>query len=328
MSAPLVDVGIPTYGTPAYLAEAIECVLGQTLTAWRLTISENGEGNEFVARVVEPYLSDPRVSHVVVGQNVGSAGNTTRLVRTGSARYVGILHDDDRWAPEFLQRRVDFLDRNRSCGLVFSACDFVDSAGAVVYREDPQLAEGLQDRTEFLLKLYRYNMICTPAALVPRAVYDAVGPAYDGSVLFHDYEMWLRIAVRFEVGFLSGCDVAYRLHPTQTSEGARRRWGEHRLAVLDAAESALPADFPSLERRRAYFFAHGRAVFDAFARRHVSSALVHAGRSVRCHPLAPVDPATYWGGAAWIFRRHFRRRIRSALRGDPTGAVSTAGETS
>ena len=44
--APAADVGIPTFGEPTYLAEAIECVVAQTLPDWRLTISENGEGNE------------------------------------------------------------------------------------------------------------------------------------------------------------------------------------------------------------------------------------------------------------------------------------------
>ena len=77
---PIVDVGIPTHGRPAYLAEAIDCVVAQTFRDWRLTISENGEGNEFVARIVEPYLADPRISHVVVGENVGGTGT-----RTGSS---------------------------------------------------------------------------------------------------------------------------------------------------------------------------------------------------------------------------------------------------
>jgi glycosyltransferase involved in cell wall biosynthesis len=314
---PAVDVGIPTHGRPAYLAEAIECVTGQTFPDWRLTISENGEGNDFVARVVEPYLDDPRVSHVVVGENIGGAGNASRLLGTGAARCVGILHDDDRWGPEFLERRVRFLDANPSCGLVFSACDFVDPSGAVLYREDPGLEPGLQDRAAFLRQLYRFNMICTPAVLVPRRCYEDVGPAYDRSVLFYDYEMWLRLAARFDVGFLPGCDAAYRVHASQTSQDVRRHWGEHTIAVLDAAESVLPADFPSLERRRVRFAAYARAVADALARRDPRSALANLGRSIREHPLAPADPATIAAATSWVSRRGLRRRVRRAVTHSP-----------
>jgi len=178
-----VDVGIPTRGEPAYLTEAVECVLAQTFSSWRLTVSENGTGGEFVAKTVRPYLTDPRVSHVVVGEDVGGAGNSTRLVKGATGRYVGILHDDDRWSPEFLERRVAFLDTHPSCGLVFSACDFIDPSGAFLYRADPGLEPGLQERREFLRELYRLNVIATPSVVVPRSCYEAVGPDYDGSVL-------------------------------------------------------------------------------------------------------------------------------------------------
>jgi glycosyltransferase involved in cell wall biosynthesis len=313
----IVDVGIPTYGAPAYLAEAIECVLAQTFSEWRLTISENGEGTDVVAGIVAPYLEDPRVAHVVVGQNIGSAGNASSLIRAGRAPYVGILHDDDRWAPEFLERRVGFLDAHPSCGLVFSACDFIDPSGTVLYRVSPDLEPGQQDRTAFLRALYRFNMICTPAVLVPRPCYESVGPAYDSSVLFFDYEMWLRLAARFDVGFLPECDAAYRVHRSQTSENARRRWGEHRLAVLDAAEKVLPTDFPSLDRRRVRFAAHARATVDAVMRHDPRSALSHLGRSLREHPLAPVDPATIAEGVGWISRHGLRKRVRGAVTRGP-----------
>ena len=38
----IVDVGIPTLGNSPFLAETIESVLAQTLSTWRLMISEIG----------------------------------------------------------------------------------------------------------------------------------------------------------------------------------------------------------------------------------------------------------------------------------------------
>ena len=40
----LVDVGIPTRQRPDLVGLAIDSVLAQDLTAWRLVISENGVG--------------------------------------------------------------------------------------------------------------------------------------------------------------------------------------------------------------------------------------------------------------------------------------------
>jgi glycosyltransferase involved in cell wall biosynthesis len=309
---PVVDVGIPTYGHPHHLAETMESVLAQTFSDWRLTVSENGEGNDVVAGIVEPYLGDPRVSHVVVGENVGGVGNARRLIESATAKYVGIVHDDDRWEPGFLARRVSFLEAHPGCGLVFAPCDFIGPSGAFLYREEPRLRPGLQDRRAFLRELYRFNMICTPSVLVPRACYDAAGP-YDDSLLFYDHEMWLRLAARFDVGFLPGADSSYRVHRSQTSQEARRRWGEHQIAVLDAAERILPADFPSRDRRRIRFLAHVRAGKDAFARREPGVALRSLGSAVRRHPLAPVDPVIAARAVGWASRRGVRRRVRRAL---------------
>ena len=68
---PTVDVGIPTVGESPYLAEAVESMLAQTLTSWRLVIRENGPGLDSVRRTLEPYLGDPRVKHVVAGTKTG-----------------------------------------------------------------------------------------------------------------------------------------------------------------------------------------------------------------------------------------------------------------
>jgi glycosyltransferase involved in cell wall biosynthesis len=305
----LVDVGIPTYGRPAYLAQAIESVLAQTFDAWQLTVSENGPGSKDVEAIVEPYLSDPRVRLAVTGRNIGGAGNSTRLIQTGRAPYVALLHDDDWWEPDFLGRRVAFLEANPTCGLVFSSCDLIDEQGSVVYRFEVDLPEGVQDRQGFLRTLYRRNVICIPTVLVPRWCYEAVEPEFSDSVLFHDYEMWLRIATRFDVGFLNVCDAAYRIHTAQTTHEVGSNMGAHRIALLDAVEGILPPDFPSLERRRARSGALLRVALEALERGDRRGSFVHLRRAMREYPIGPLDPKLASLVIGSMRRRALQRRL-------------------
>ena len=61
----LVDVGIPTYGEPAFLAEAIESVLAQTFAGVAADdLGERPRERRPSPRAVEPYLADPRVRYV------------------------------------------------------------------------------------------------------------------------------------------------------------------------------------------------------------------------------------------------------------------------
>jgi glycosyltransferase involved in cell wall biosynthesis len=305
----LVDIGIPTFGEPRFLVEAIEDVLAQTLTGWRLTISENGPGSAAVSAAVTPFLDDPRIQYVTTGSNLGGARNSTRLIQTGGAPYVALLHDDDRWSPEFLERRVAFLEATPSCGLVFSSCDFIDDSGTVVHRFEVDLEEGLQDRRQFLRLLYLSNVICMPTVLVPRRCYEAVGPEVNDSVTFYDYEMWLRLASRFDVGYLDVYDASYRIHVAQTTHDIDLTVGEHRLALLDAVEEILPRDVPPLHRRRARSGAHMRSALEAFERGDRRRSAAHLGRALKLYPIGFFDPKMASLALGSIRRRAILRRV-------------------
>jgi glycosyltransferase involved in cell wall biosynthesis len=308
---PVVDIGIPTRGRSKYLRETVEGVLAQTLTSWRLTISKNGSGGGDVRAALDPYLDDPRVRLTATGREVRPSENATRSIRDGRAPYVALLHDDDRWDADFLVRRVRFLQANPTCGFVFSDAYFIDDQGAVLSRFTVDRPVGLQPRREFLKALYRRNFVVVATVLASRSALEADGPAFSNSVAFYDYAMWLRIAARFDVGYVGGCDAAYRIHSDQSTHDQILRMGEHRLRLLEEVDSFLPVDFPRIERRRARSGAYARAAFDAFARGERARAVAYLGHALREHPAAPLDPVL----ATQVIRslRH-RARQRDAWR--------------
>src|SRR5687768_8986516 len=138
----LVDIGIPTRGRPRYLVEALETVLAQTETRWRVTISENDVGDAAVAAALAPYLEDPRITHSPTGRDIGLAANHTRLLQQATAPYLAILHDDDRWEPHFLERRLAFLQDHPAAGFVFSPALSIDDEGRTIGRFKADFEEG------------------------------------------------------------------------------------------------------------------------------------------------------------------------------------------
>jgi glycosyltransferase involved in cell wall biosynthesis len=210
-SGHLVDVGIPAYCKPEYLEEAIESVLAQTLPSWRLLVSDDSPPDESVAPVVEPYLSDPRVEYVV-SRTGDCARNWTRVIQTGSAPYVAILHDDDRWHPEFLERHVAFLEREPECGFVCSSARIIDGGGKVVGQSRLYLDEGVYPPEVIAPMLLRKNLVKVAAVLVRRSAYEAVGPEFMDTLTYPDWEMWLRLALKFPMGYLRRRDADYRVH--------------------------------------------------------------------------------------------------------------------
>ena len=289
---PTVDIAIPTLGDSAYLVETVESVIGQTHTSWRLVISENAAGNDRMRTALEPYLRDPRVRHVVRGETTPRGEHYTRLIRTGSAPYVAVLHDDDRWGPEFLARTVRFLDDHPTCGFVFSGYRVIDEGGRVTGRSRNELAVGAHPSSWILPVLFRSNPIAVPTVLVRRSAYEAVGSEYL-EILFNDHEMWLRLAAHADVGVLDGWDADYRVHAAQTSSLGRLELAARHFEVLDAVE-----DFPIPEklRRRARSKTHMRCALDLVELGRRRDALSHLARAVRVDPSCVIRPES--GGRA------------------------------
>jgi glycosyltransferase involved in cell wall biosynthesis len=257
MAAPLVDVGVPTHGRPAFVTEALDSVLAQPFGDWRLRVSEDGPGEGAVREAVEPYLRDERVSYEATGERVGAAGNMTRLVQAGDAPYVIVLHDDDIWEPGMLERRVRFLESHPGCGFVFGGHFDIDADGRRTgYGEFP-LAEGVHPPATLAPMMLRRNVVSiVSGVLVRREAYERVGPAFDETYpRIFDWEMWARLAMEFDAGFVATRDVGYRRHARQIS-GVAGRASEF-LALYEHLERLLARAHPALrpgererERRR------------------------------------------------------------------------------
>ena len=70
-----LTVGIPTYNRSGLLREAIESVLAQTFTDFRLIVSDNASDDD-TPEVVRSF-DDERIDYLRTERNIGPIGNFT-----------------------------------------------------------------------------------------------------------------------------------------------------------------------------------------------------------------------------------------------------------
>ena len=313
MSAgPLVDIGMPAYRRPHFIAEAIESVLAQTHSNWRLVVSENGPGGGEVEAAVRPYTSDPRIRFSATGENLGAAGNWTRVVQAGSAPYFTLIQDDDKWDPEFLARRVTFLERHPACGFVFSGERKMDQDGREIVVERTRslpvkdvadvLAGGVYAPRDFVRTMYRHKLggihtpaICSVGVMSRRSALEAVGAYFDGNYpyLYWDVELYMRMALRFPTGFLAIRDVTQRIHhPSLTSEADFD--GEHWISYHHHHSAWFRRALPGLELPRQFdqIFADAyiMAALDALERGDRRKTATYLRQAIRRDPRSLMNP--------------------------------------
>ena len=333
-NGPVVDVGMPAYRRPEFISEAIGSVLAQTYPNWRLVVSENGPGGGEVEAVVQPYTGDPRIRYVTTGENLGAATNWTRVLQAGTSPYFTLLQDDDTWDPDFLARRVAFLERHPSCGFVHASERKIDQHGQIIAAERSSslpdidiadlLREGVYAPREYIWSLYRYKLggiqtpaITTTGVMSRRSALEAVGPVFDGTFPFlsWDIELYLRMALRFPTGFLAVKDSSQRIHHPSITSG-RDFDGEYWIRFHEYHREWFRRELPGLKLPRqcdeTFAEAHVLAALDALERGDRRRCARHLCSAVGLSPAMLVNPRIAAGAAGLILGRRYARLLAQA----------------
>ena len=317
-----VDVGMPAYRRPHFISEAIESLLAQTHADWRLHVSENGPGGGEVEAAVRPFLADRRISFSATGENLGAPANWTRALQLGSAPYFSVLQDDDKWDPDFLERRVAFLDRHQEAGWLFSGERKIDQDGREIAIEQVRslpikdiadvLPEGVYQPREFIRAMYDDHLggIHTPSmsslgVMSRRSALEAVGPYFDESYpfLYWDVHLYLRMALRFPTGFLAVRDNLQRIHhPSLTSESDFD--GEHWIEWHRHHAEWFRRELPGIDLGRGYeevlSDAYIMAALDAVERGERRKVAAYLRGAVRRDRRALLNPRVGIGAAGML----------------------------
>ena len=110
MTQELVSVIMPTFNEAHYLAESIECVLGQTYAHLELLITDDGSTNGEVREMLQRYAErDARVRIFFLDENRGAGYARNNSIAEARGRYIAFCDSDDRWTPDKLERQVAFM---------------------------------------------------------------------------------------------------------------------------------------------------------------------------------------------------------------------------
>jgi len=118
--APKVTILVPTYNRSQYLRDAVRSALLQTYENIEMLILDDASPDDTSA-VAQEFLGDERVRYIRHAKNLGIAGNWRAGITMATGEYFCILHDDDTFEPQFVERLVLPLEADRS--LILAFCD-------------------------------------------------------------------------------------------------------------------------------------------------------------------------------------------------------------
>lgn len=114
---PLVTVLVPTFNRRATLREALASLVAQTYTHFEAFVIN--DGGEPVRDIVDAF-ADPRLALIDRRENRGKAASLNEALVRARGTYVAYLDDDDLFYPRHLQRLVETLEADASCGVAYT----------------------------------------------------------------------------------------------------------------------------------------------------------------------------------------------------------------
>ncbi len=122
-----ITVCILSYNRAAYLSEAIGSVLKQTVAPKEIIVFDNGSKDD-VYLTVAAFESKGVKWH---GSEITNSPiwNFKRAVAHATAKYVFVMHDDDKINPDFLAEQVAFLEARPKLGAVTCNGFIIDETG-------------------------------------------------------------------------------------------------------------------------------------------------------------------------------------------------------
>ncbi len=235
-----ITAAITTYNRASFLAGALDSVLAQTYEGEvDVLVVDDGSTDE-TPEVLARYGDRIRI---VRQANGGRSAARNTAVREARLPWLSFLDSDDRWLPDKLERQAPVLEASERVGMVHGHVEVVDEHGDLLAEETARHRElfSAAHRDGVTYAGYAFDCRCFSSALTARVeALEQVG-LYDPSLLLDDYDVYLRLALDWEIVFLEGPPVArYRHHPGQMTTYeltmGQIQTAEKHLALLDEVD--------------------------------------------------------------------------------------------
>ncbi|MBN1124165.1 MAG: glycosyltransferase [Sedimentisphaerales bacterium] len=191
-SNPLVTVLLSTYNRPMYLRQALKSILAQTYRNLQIILVR--DGGEPVRSVVEPYLTDPRLTFIDRHENWGLPRSFNQALGQARGKYICYLGDDDLFYPHHVQTLVEALEGQYEYEAAYTDlykvhCRIEPDGKRTVLAKNIEISRDY-DRTSLL----QFSHILHVSLMHTRKILERTGPYNENVHVLIDYDLIRRMA--------------------------------------------------------------------------------------------------------------------------------------
>ena len=216
-----ISVIIPTYNRCDLLKRAINSVIKQTITPKEIIIVDNGSTDQTYQMVSSLF---PEINYFIEKKRGVSAARNKGILESKS-KWIAFLDSDDTWKPTKLEKQMEFSTFNQDKYRIIHTDE-------TWYRNKKflnQLKKHKKSGGNIFKNSLHLCCISPSSVVLKKQIFDDYGLFDENLEVCEDYDMWIRITSKEEVGFLdSPLVLKYGGHTDQLS---KKFWGMDRFRI-------------------------------------------------------------------------------------------------
>ena len=219
---PQISVLMGVYNCAATVEEAIQSIIGQTVTDWEFIICDDGSSDDTCEVVRALAEKEPRIVLIRNEHNMGLAPTLNHCLRAARGTYTARMDGDDICSPDRFEKELAALEADPGCAVVSCAMLSFDENGVYGQSNYPEKP----DKTDF----FRMSPFCHAGCMMRKAVLLELGGYNESSQVerFEDFDLWYRL---YKAGYY-GRNLPEALYSMRDDRNAfRRRKMKYRLNV-------------------------------------------------------------------------------------------------
>ena len=217
----LTSVLLPVYNGANYIEESILSVLKQK-GDWELIIQDDCSTDDTEV-ICEKYLSS-RIKYFKNEKSCKCWGTLNAAVQHSNGNLLRLFSHDDIMLEDDLIISENFLNENQDIGICFTNYDKIDNDGKITgssfdYVERNKALPNKMTGNEAAWHLYKWGCISGSQSniTIRKEIYDAIG-GFNGNLVYSgDFDLLVRAAIPYGLGYCREKTCAIRFHNFQTS---------------------------------------------------------------------------------------------------------------
>jgi glycosyltransferase involved in cell wall biosynthesis len=237
-----VSVIIPTLNRCHTLKRAVDSVLKQTVLPNEIIVIDNGSSDDTKSMIAINY---PDIIYLTE-EKIGVSASRNQGIKKAKSEWVAFLDSDDVWEPQKLEKQLNFNNQFKSnFRFIHTNETWIRNGKFLNHMKKHKKSGG-----DIFKKSIKLCCISPSSSMIKKEVFKDYGFFDEELQVCEDYDMWIRITAKENIGYLyEPLVIKYGGHSDQLS---KKYWGMDRFRIKSLEKNINSNWFSKDQNKYAY----------------------------------------------------------------------------